>query len=72
MNNKEKTVCFSGHRILHEPKEDVEKSQSSHLVSSVTSGDSAACAPCIVIIAAVFVLTNLAADIINNHYVRGW
>lgn len=20
MNNKQKTVCFSGHRILHEPK----------------------------------------------------
>ncbi len=26
MNNKQKTVCFSGHRILHEPKEVVEKS----------------------------------------------
>lgn len=38
----------------------------SYLVSSVTSGDSAACASCIVIIAAVFVLANLAADIINR------
>ena len=26
MNNKQKTVCFSGHRILHEPKEVVERS----------------------------------------------
>ncbi len=26
MNNKQKTVCFSGHRILHDPKEVVERS----------------------------------------------
>lgn len=38
----------------------------SYLVNSVTSGDSAACASCIVIIAAVFVLANLTADIINR------
>lgn len=38
----------------------------SYLVSSVIGGDSAACASCIVIISAVFVLTNLAADIINR------
>ncbi len=25
MNEKSKTVCFSGHRELHEPKEDIEK-----------------------------------------------
>lgn len=26
MNKREKTVCFSGHRILHDPKEIVERS----------------------------------------------
>lgn len=38
----------------------------SYLVTSVTSGDPSACASCIVIIAAVFVLANLAADITNR------
>ena len=37
-----------------------------YLVSCVVSGDSSAAAACIVIIATVFVITNLAADVINR------
>lgn len=38
----------------------------SYLVSCVVSGDSSAAAACIVIIATVFVIANLAADVINR------
>ena len=37
-----------------------------YLISCVVSGDSPAAAACIVIIAAVFVTANLAADVINR------
>lgn len=38
----------------------------SYLVSCVVSGDSSAAAACIVIIATVFVIANLVADVINR------
>ena len=38
MNIREKTVCFSGHRILHDPKEVVERSLESAIRQCISEG----------------------------------
>lgn len=38
MNTKAKTVCFSGHRILHDPKEEVEKSIEAAIKACIDDG----------------------------------
>lgn len=38
MNNKERTVCFSGHRVLYDPKAEVEKSIESAVRKCIAGG----------------------------------
>lgn len=38
MNNKDKTVCFSGHRVLHDPKDEVEKKLETAIRQCITDG----------------------------------
>jgi len=38
MTEKTKTVCFSGHRVLHDPKETVEKSLENAIRQSISKG----------------------------------